>query len=776
MTTDDKTSQHTYLDDLNDAQREAVCYNDGPALVIAGAGSGKTRVLVYKLLHLIYEGYDPGSLMALTFTNKAAREMRSRIELLVGGVARYIKMGTFHSVFLRLLRQHADRLGFTPTFSIYTTTDSKSKIKAIIKLMALDDSIYRPGLILSRISNAKNRLITPSAYRNQPDLLQADVRQDIPRFGELYTRYCHELKQNNAMDFDDILLMTNMLLRDHPDVLEYWRSRIEYLVIDEYQDTNFAQYNIARMLMQGRRGIFVVGDDAQSIYAFRGANIDNILGFEKSFEGAKLFKLEQNYRSSQNIVHVASGLIACNKRQIPKEIFSKREAGDPIIIHEEYSGDLEASWVARTIETMCLTQKADYDDFAVLYRTNAQSRTLEQVLRRSNLPFRIWGGRSFFDHKEIMDVMGYFRLMINPLDDEALLRIINYPKRGIGDTTINKVRQKAVELGRSITEIIGDPVGYELPLQKATMSKLIAFDQLIEEMRARKQDEGDLHALASWIIRRSGIYADLASDTSPEGKTKAENVQELLTSIEEYTKSCLEIEQEPSLEQYLSEVALMTDQDKNKDDDNRPRVTLMTIHASKGLEFPHIFIVGLEENLFPSAMSLGSSSELEEERRLLYVAITRAEKTCHISYARERFRNGRTELVRPSRFLFELPVANTKRNPAAIRSLGQAAPLHADSQSYGTCPPSPHTIGDALPTQHIRTSRLLSQEPIVNKGYASDNSNLKPGDQVMHSRFGRGEIVSLESSGDDAKAVVYFEDIEQQKRLLLRYANLVKIL
>lgn len=773
MTIEDKTSQHTYLDDLNEAQREAVCYNDGPALVIAGAGSGKTRVLVYKLLHLIYEGYDPGSLMALTFTNKAAREMRSRIELLVGPVARYIKMGTFHSIFLRLLRQHADRLGFTPTFSVYTQTDCKSKIKAIIKLMALDDSIYRPGLMLSRISNAKNRLITPSVYRNQPELHQADVRQDIPRFGELYTRYCHELKQSNAMDFDDLLLMTNILLRDHPDVLEYWRSRIEYLVIDEYQDTNYAQYNIARMLMQGRKGIFVVGDDAQSIYSFRGANIDNILSFEKSFEGAKLFKLEQNYRSSQKIVQVASELIACNKRQIPKAIYSLGEVGDPIIIHEEYSGDLEASWVTRSIETMHLTKRASYNEFAVLYRTNAQSRTLEQAFRRNNIPFRIWGGRSFFDHKEIMDVMGYFRLMVNPMDDEALLRIINYPKRGIGDTTINKVRQRAVELGLSMAEIIADPVGYEIPLQKATANKLIAFDQLIEELRAHKESERDLYALANWVMRRSGIMADLGADTSNEGKTRVENVQELLTSVEEYTKSCLEIEQEPSLEQYLSEVALMTDQDKNKDDDSRPRVTLMTIHASKGLEFPHVFIVGLEENLFPSAMSL-DGYELEEERRLLYVAITRAEQTCHISYARERFRNGRTEFVRPSRFLFELPAVHTKCNTSASRSLLDAAPLHGSIQSKGSLYER-GTRGDALPTGHIRTSRLLSDSLEVNREHPSTEYDLKPGDIVMHSRFGRGEVVSLESSGDDAKAVVYFEDIEQQKRLLLRYANLVKI-
>lgn len=774
MTIDDKTSQYAYLDDLNEAQREAVCYNDGPALVIAGAGSGKTRVLVYKLLHLIYEGYDPGSLMALTFTNKAAREMRSRIELLVGPVARYIKMGTFHSIFLRLLRQHADRLGFTPTFSVYTPTDCKSKIKAITKLMALDDSIYRPGLMLSRISNAKNRLITPSVYRNQPELYQADIRQDIPRFGELYTRYCHELKQSNAMDFDDLLLMTNILLRDHPDVLEYWRSRIEYLVIDEYQDTNYAQYNIARMLMQGRKGIFVVGDDAQSIYSFRGANIDNILSFEKSFEGARLFKLEQNYRSSQKIVQVASGLIACNKRQIPKEIFSLGEIGEPIAIHEEYSGDLEASWVARSIETMHLVKRASYKDFAILYRTNAQSRTLEQVLRRSNIPFRIWGGRSFFDHKEIMDVMGYFRLMVNPMDDEALLRIINYPKRGIGDTTINKVRQRAVELGLSMAEVIADPVGYEVPLQKATANKLIAFDQLIEEMRVRKESEEDLYALASWVMRRSGITADLGVDTSSEGKARMENVQELLTSIEEYSKSCLEIEQEASLEQYLSEVALMTDQDKNKDDDNSPRVTLMTIHASKGLEFPHVFIVGLEENLFPSAMSL-DGSELEEERRLLYVAITRAEQTCHISYARERFRNGRTEFVRPSRFLFELPTAHTKCNTAASRSLTETAPLHGISIQNGAPSSERAMRGDTLPTRHIRTSRLLSEDVERHRERASVEYHLRPGDIVMHSRFGRGEVISLESSGEDAKAVVYFEDIEQQKRLLLRYANLVKV-
>ena len=759
-----------YLSELNEAQRAAVVYNDGPALVIAGAGSGKTRVLVYKLLYLLDSGYHPAGLMALTFTNKAAREMQARISQHVDSVARQIHMGTFHSIFGKILRQHAQLLGYTPDFSIYNTNDSRSRIKAIIKQLGLDDKVYKPNVVHNRISSAKNRLITASAYASYSDFIKYDAKSGLPKLYEIYLHYESELKRANAMDFDDLLLQINILFRQHPDVLKLWQERIDYLLIDEYQDTNFAQYMIARQLMQDKGAIFVVGDDAQSIYSFRGANLDNILSFEKTFPTARTFKLERNYRSTQTIVKAAGQIIANNEYQIPKEVFSEESVGEPITVHEALTGDLEALWVADEVQRLHHQGNA-YSSVAVLYRTNAQSRTLEQVFRRVGLPFRIYGGRSFFDHKEIMDVIAYFRVLVNELDEEALLRIINYPKRSIGDTTIQRVRQAASQQGLPVMHILRDPLGYGVEVNKPTAARLQAFAALLDDLRTYNQQEGDLYAIAERVINETGILTDLKSDTTSEGKARVENIQELLGGIDEYIHAALEVGQAPTLGIYLSEIALMTDQDKEGEEGDS--ITLMTVHSAKGLEFPHVFIVGMEEDLFPSMMS-NVGKELEEERRLFYVALTRAEKTCHIGYARERFRNGRTEFSRPSRFVRELPKelvtfdsglsshTSPWDRPKAVRPTGGDLPTDfSDRPVFHATPSAPsrrvfierREAGDAPEEKHTHIGALAV------------------GGRVLHKRFGAGVINELEGRGDNAKATVTF-DTGETKKLLLRFAQL----
>ena len=761
-----------YLNELNEVQRAAVTYNDGPALVIAGAGSGKTRVLVYKLLYLLDSGYPASGLMALTFTNKAAREMRSRISLHVGGLARDIRMGTFHSVFLRILREHATLLGFTPDFTIYNTSDSRSRIKMIVKELGLDDKVYKPNVLHNRISSAKNRLITAEAYAGYRDFLEYDAKSGLPRMAEIYQRYTEGMKQSNAMDFDDLLLMTNILFRKYPDVLALWQSRVDYLLIDEYQDTNFAQYMIARQLMQEKGKIFVVGDDAQSIYSFRGANLDNILSFAKTFPSARTFKLERNYRSTQTIVAAAGGIIANNEYQIPKDVFSKEEVGEPIEVHEALSGDLEALWVAEEVQRLH-RQGASYREIAVLYRTNAQSRTLEQVFRRINLPFLIYGGRSFFDHKEIMDAVAYFRLLVNETDEEALLRVINYPKRSIGDTTVQRVLFASREAAVPMMSILRDPLGYGVNVNKPTAGRLQAFAGMLDELRQFAREESDVYAVADRVIRDSGILADLQQDTTPEGKARVENIKELLGGIDEYVRSAEEADQMPSLASYISEISLMTDQDQADDDE---AVTLMTIHASKGLEFAHVFIVGLEEDLFPSMMS-NMGKELEEERRLFYVALTRAEKTCHIGYARERFRNGRLEFTRPSRFVRELP--------KQLVNFTSAHGLHASTSPWERPQPlSRVRVGSDLPTD-FSSAPVFGEAPQPKRRVFIERREvgeipevkhqrigaLEVSARVLHKRFGAGEVLELEGVGDNAKATVRF-DTGDTKKLLLRFAQL----
>ena len=759
-----------YLSELNEAQRAAVVYNDGPALVIAGAGSGKTRVLVYKLLYLLDSGYHPAGLMALTFTNKAAREMQARISQHVGSVARQIHMGTFHSIFGKILRQHAQLLGYTSDFSIYNTNDSRSRIKAIIKQLGLDDKTYKPNVVHNRISSAKNRLITASAYASYSDFIKYDAKSGLPKLYEIYLHYESELKRANAMDFDDLLLQINILFRQHPDVLKLWQERIDYLLIDEYQDTNFAQYMIARQLMQDKGAIFVVGDDAQSIYSFRGANLDNILSFEKTFPTARTFKLERNYRSTQTIVKAAGQIIANNEYQIPKEVFSEESIGEPITVHEALTGDLEALWVADEVQRLHHQGNA-YSSVAVLYRTNAQSRTLEQVFRRVGLPFRIYGGRSFFDHKEIMDVIAYFRVLVNELDEEALLRIINYPKRSIGDTTIQRVRQATSQQGLPVMHILRDPLGYGVEVNKPTAARLQAFAALLDDLRTYNQQEGDLYAIAERVINETGILTDLKSDTTSEGKARVENIQELLGGIDEYIHAALEVGQAPTLGVYLSEIALMTDQDKEGEEGDS--ITLMTVHSAKGLEFPHVFIVGMEEDLFPSMMS-NVGKELEEERRLFYVALTRAEKTCHIGYARERFRNGRTEFSRPSRFVRELPKelvtfdsglsshASPWNRPKAVRPTGGDLPTDFSDRPVFHATPS-------APSRRVFIERREAGDAPEEKH--KQIGVLAVGGRVLHKRFGAGVINELEGRGDNAKATVTF-DTGETKKLLLRFAQL----
>ena len=754
-----------YLSELNEAQRAAVVYNDGPALVIAGAGSGKTRVLVYKLLYLLDSGYHPAGLMALTFTNKAAREMQERISRHVGSVARQIHMGTFHSIFGKILRQHAPLLGYTSDYSIYNTSDSRSRIKAIIKQLGLDDKVYKPNVVHNRISSAKNRLITASAYASYTDFLKYDAKSGLSKLYEIYQHYEAELKRSNAMDFDDLLLQINILFREYPDVLREWQERIDYLLIDEYQGTNFAQYMVAKQLMQQKGKIFVVGDDAQSIYSFRGANLENILSFEKTFAGARVFKLERNYRSTQTIVAAAGRVIAQNEYQIPKAVFSEEEEGEPIQVHEAMTGDLEALWAGEEIRRFVRSGEP-YSSIAVLYRTNAQSRTLEQVFRRLGIPFRIYGGRSFFDHKEIMDVIAYCRLMINEQDEEALLRIINYPKRSIGDTTVLRVREAAQREAVSLSRVLHDPLGYGVAVNKPTAARLQAFAALIDELRDYSRSEQDLYAVVERVIRQTGILADLQSDSSGEGKARLENIKELLGGIDEYVRTSLEADLQPT----LSEVALMTDQDTAGEGDDA--VTLMTIHASKGLEFAHVFILGLEEDLFPSMMS-NVGRELEEERRLFYVALTRAERSCHLGYARERFRNGRTEYCRPSRFLRELPQELLRMDTplSASSSTGYSGGRRGYSEEL----PMDFSAAPVFEARPARPSRKVfvgrreageeAPQPVSRIG------KLRIGSRVLHKRFGEGEVMELEGAGDDAKATVAF-DAGDTKKLLLRFAQL----
>ena len=647
------------LNDLNESQRKAVEYIDGPSLVIAGAGSGKTRVLTYKIAYLLQQGVKPWTIMALTFTNKAAREMKERIGKLVGQeLAQHLYMGTFHSIFSRILRAEAQHIGFTNNFTIYDESDSRSLIKTIVKEMGLDEKVYKPASVHSRISMAKNNLMSAENYARDKELYQADQRAKMPRVGDIFITYVQRCQQANAMDFDDLLTLTFKLFQEHEDIRKKYADRFDFLLVDEYQDTNHAQMRIVMQLCKEKERVCAVGDDSQSIYSFRGANIDNILSFQSRFKGAKLFKLEQNYRSTQSIVEAANSLIKHNSNQIPKNVYSKNDKGESLIYKPAYSDKEEALIVCREIKRIKRQDDCQYSDFAILYRTNAQSRSFEEEFRKQGIPYRIYGGLSFFQRKEIKDVIAYFRLVANPDDEEAFKRIINYPARGIGNTTLAKIATCALDNHVSFWQVISSPEHYGLGVNKGTLAKLESFRLMISGF-VEKSASMNAFDLGDTIVKESGISADIYKSGSrdPEDLARQENLEELLGGMQSFVEECREEgrEQEAYLTDYLQGVALLTDLD-SKGDDDEPRVSLMTVHASKGLEFPTVFVVGLEENIFPSAI-VSTLRELEEERRLLYVAITRAEKHCVLTSAKNRFRYGKMEFGNPSRFIKEIDSA-----------------------------------------------------------------------------------------------------------------------
>ena len=647
------------LNDLNESQRKAVEYIDGPSLVIAGAGSGKTRVLTYKIAYLLQQGVKPWSIMALTFTNKAAREMKERIGKLVGQeLAQHLYMGTFHSIFSRILRAEAQHIGFTNNFTIYDESDSRSLIKTIVKEMGLDEKVYKPASVHSRISMAKNNLMSAENYARDKELYQADQRAKMPRLGEIFITYVQRCQQANAMDFDDLLTLTFKLFQEHEDIRKKYADRFDFLLVDEYQDTNHAQMRIVMQLCKEKERVCAVGDDSQSIYSFRGANIDNILSFQSRFKEARLFKLEQNYRSTQSIVEAANSLIKHNSNQIPKNVYSKNDKGESLIYKPAYSDKEEALIVCREIKRIKRQDDCQYSDFAILYRTNAQSRSFEEEFRKQGIPYRIYGGLSFFQRKEIKDVIAYFRLVANPDDEEAFKRIINYPTRGIGNTTVAKIATCALDNHVSFWQVISSPEHYGLGVNKGTLAKLESFRLMISGF-VEKSASMNAFDLGDTIVKESGISADIYKSGSrdPEDLARQENLEELLGGMQSFVEECREEgrEQEAYLTDYLQGVALLTDLD-SKGDDDEPRVSLMTVHASKGLEFPTVFVVGLEENIFPSAI-VSTLRELEEERRLLYVAITRAEKHCVLTSAKNRFRYGKMEFGNPSRFIKEIDSA-----------------------------------------------------------------------------------------------------------------------
>ena len=775
-----------YLDELNGSQRAAVLYNEGPSLVIAGAGSGKTRVLTYKIAYLLEQGYDPWSILALTFTNKAAREMKERIGRQVGDRARHLWMGTFHSIFSRILRAEAQHLGFTSRFTIYDSSDSKSLLKSIIKEMQLDDKVYKPGSIQSRISNAKNHLVMPDAYASNPEVQRADTDAKVPATRDIYRRYWERCRQSDAMDFDDLLVYTYVLFRDFPAIRLKYASQFRYVLVDEYQDTNFAQHSIVLQLTEVHQRVCVVGDDAQSIYSFRGADIDNILKFTKVYRGAKLFKLEQNYRSTQTIVRAANSLIAKNSEQIRKEVFSEKDKGEPIQVLNAYSDVEEGEIVVNRIARMRTREDYSYDDFAVLYRTNAQSRIFEEALRKRGLPYRIYGGLSFYQRKEVKDVIAYFRLAVNPHDEEAFKRVINYPARGIGDTTLNKITGAATAHGVSLWKVLAEPLAYGLDINKGTHAKLQGFRELIEQFM-KDALEKDAAEVGSAVVRQSGIMNDIYQDRTPENLSRQENIEELVNGMHDFCATRREEGNEHVLlTDYLSEVSLLTDQDTDKEGDGA-KITLMTIHSAKGLEFKNVFVVGLEENLFPGPLSMDSYKALEEERRLFYVAMTRAEEHCFLSFAKSRFKYGKTEFSSPSRFLKDidarfLSVSQNEQmahrvDEGASRFRSQPFVSRFAEDRPAARPTGPRFGESSRPKAQIipppqESRRLLKVSSVVSSrpSAAPAAVGLQPGNVVEHERFGIGDVVSVVGTGDNCKATVRFRNAGE-KQLLLKFAR-----
>ena len=782
-----------YIDELNESQCAAVTYNDGPSLVIAGAGSGKTRVLTYKIAYLLEQenGYNPWNILALTFTNKAAREMKERIARQVGMErARYLWMGTFHSIFSRILRAEATFIGFTSQFTIYDTADSKSLLRSIIKEMGLDEKTYKPGAVQARISNAKNHLVTPTGYAANKEAYEGDMAAKMPAIRDIYTRYWDRCRQAGAMDFDDLLVYTYILFRDFPEVLARYRDQFRYVLVDEYQDTNYAQHSIVLQLTKENQRVCVVGDDAQSIYSFRGADIDNILYFTKIYPNTKVFKLEQNYRSTQTIVCAANSLIEKNERQIRKAVFSEKEKGEPIGVFQAYSDVEEGDIVANKIAELRREYRYGYADFAILYRTNAQSRIFEEALRKRSIPYKIYGGLSFYQRKEIKDVIAYFRLVVNPNDEEAFKRIINYPARGIGDTTVGKIISAATDHGVSLWSTLCEPLTYGLNINKGTHTKLQGFRALIEGFITDQADK-NAYEIGVDIIRQSGIMNDVCQDTSPENLSRKENIEELVNGMNDFCALRQE-EGNPniSLTDFLSEIALLTDQDSDKADDGE-KITLMTVHSAKGLEFKNVFVVGLEENLFPSGMVGDSPRALEEERRLFYVAITRAEEHCYLSFAKTRFRYGKMEFGSPSRFLRDIDIHYLKMpHEAGIsRSVDEGAGRFRREIEGGftrsaspsrTTPfgsasserkerPKAQIIAPGVPRNLKKVSTVSGGSQAMSSGPVSV-AGLQAGQRIEHERFGLGEVMKVEGTGDNAKATIHFKNAGE-KQLLLRFAR-----
>lgn len=796
------------LNDLNDAQRAAVEYIDGPSLVIAGAGSGKTRVLTYKIAYLLSQGMKPWSIMALTFTNKAAREMKERIGKLVGDdLAQHLYMGTFHSIFSRILRAEAEHIGFNNNFTIYDESDSRSLLKAIIKEMGLDDKTYKPAAVHARISMAKNNLVTAEAYDSDPAILEQNKRAKMPAIGKIYVAYVQRCRQANAMDFDDLLMLTFQLFRDHEEIRQKYAGRFDYILVDEYQDTNHVQMSIVMQLCKEKLRVCAVGDDSQSIYSFRGANIDNILNYQKQLPGTQLFKLEQNYRSTQTIVEAANSLIHHNRNQIQKEVFSKNDKGEKIQYKPAYSDKEEALIVAKNIQRIKRQDDCGYDQFAILYRTNAQSRSFEEEFRKQGIPYRIYGGLSFYQRKEIKDIIAYFRLVANPDDEEAFKRIINYPARGIGATTVTKIADCAHLNQVSFWEVIGNIEHYGLNVNKGTQTKLENFRLLISSFIDRSHTL-DVYELGDAIIRESRISEDIMSGKNADDLARQENLEEFLSGMQTFVAGRQEEGRmdEAYLTDYLQDVALLTDADSEGEKDE-PRVSLMTVHAAKGLEFATVFVVGLEENIFPSPLAAISVRELEEERRLLYVAITRAEKHCILTNAKNRFRYGKMEFDNPSRFIDEIDASLIEGGEEAPESsfgggrssfgggygseggYGGRMPWDRDGSGYrrdyqNSKPVASQFIADPKPgfksvravnAVHRIMGDTASSSSVALAGSSASKASsaagsLSEGCRIEHQRFGIGKVLKIEGTGENTKATVEFQNAGT-KQLLLKFAR-----
>lgn len=775
-----------YLRGLNKNQYEAVTTLSGPLMVLAGAGSGKTRVLTMRIAHLITNGVDPFNILALTFTNKAAREMKDRIAKVVGiSDAKSIWMGTFHSVFARILRIEAHRLGFPSNFTIYDTQDSLNVLKKVIKEMNIDPDFYKPKKVQSRISTYKNNLITVRAYFNNPELIEADAQANMKHIGEIYKRYVEACFRNGAMDFDDLLLRTNELLTRFPEVLAKYQDRFRYILVDEYQDTNHSQYLIVKALASKFENLCVVGDDAQSIYSFRGANIQNILNFKKDYPDAITVSLEQNYRSTQNIVGAANAIISKNIEQFPKNVFSDNEVGDKIKIYRALSDADEANFVATNIWNLHNQEQRQYGDFAILYRTNSQTRALEDALRKKNIPYRVYGGLSFYQRKEVKDLIAYLRLLVNENDNEALLRIINYPGRGIGETTQNKLIVFADSINQPLSQVLNKLSHYapQLKINNTTLNKLGDFWSMIQAFRVMLKTE-NAYTVAMEVAKRSGLIKTLKEDQTPEGISRVENIQEIMNSMQGFIDEQLQLEDgDASLSNFLENIALSTDQDK-KEDDDEDKVSLMTIHLSKGLEFPVVHLVGLEENLFPSFLSTSTREELEEERRLFYVALTRAEKQAFFTYAISRFQWGKITDCEPSRFISEVDTRFIDFiNPTVERKVINRSGLKSDI--FDDTPPTPKSFKKIEPKKPLNLKKESPMpapkrlNPIakaqINNPAGGSTQNIEVGDRVRHDRFGIGEVLLLDGTDpQNIKAKILFEG-NDEKNLLLKFAKLIKI-